>query len=68
VAKEALVKTTGAGISRGLQHLSVLPREANRVTLRNAIPDNMREITARWIEAPHAYSACVAWSTTPFAR
>ena len=68
VAKEALVKTTGTGISRGLQHLTVLPREADRVTLRGAIPDDMREITARWIEAPHAYSACVAWSTTLFAR
>lgn len=68
VAKEALVKTTGAGISRGLPHLTVLPREGSRVTLNNRIPDDMREIAAQWIEAPDAYSACVAWSTTPFAR
>jgi 4'-phosphopantetheinyl transferase len=61
-AKEALVKTTGVGITRGLQHLAVLPREGNRVTLRNAIAHDMREIAAQWIEAPHGYAACVAWS------
>lgn len=68
VAKEALVKTTGAGISRGLQHLTVLPREGSRVTLRNLIPDDMRAIAAQWLAAPEAYSACVAWSTATFAR
>ncbi|WP_176060587.1 4'-phosphopantetheinyl transferase superfamily protein [Paraburkholderia sp. BCC1876] len=68
VAKEALVKTTGAGISRGLQHLTVLPREGSQVTLSNRIPDDMREIAAQWIAAPDAYSACVAWSTATFAR
>lgn len=68
VAKEALVKTTGAGISRGLQHLTVLPREGSRVTLRNLIPDDMRAIAAQWLAAPDAYSACVAWSTATFAR
>ncbi|MFM0401381.1 4'-phosphopantetheinyl transferase family protein [Paraburkholderia aspalathi] len=68
VAKEALVKTTGVGITRGLQHLTVLPRESAEVTLRNEIPDDMREIAARWIEAPEAYAACVAWSTKTFTR
>ncbi|MGE8488549.1 MAG: 4'-phosphopantetheinyl transferase family protein [Paraburkholderia nemoris] len=68
VAKEALVKTTGVGIARGLQHLTVLPRDSAEVTLRNVIPDDMREITARWIAAPEAYAACVAWSTKTFTR
>ena len=62
-AKEALVKTTGAGITRGLQRLVVLPREDDCVTLRNTIPDDMREIAAQWVAAPHGYAACVAWST-----
>ncbi|PTR03256.1 4'-phosphopantetheinyl transferase [Paraburkholderia sp. GV068] len=66
-AKEALVKTTGAGIARGLQHLSVLPREGQRVTLRGPIPDDMRAIAAQWIAAPRGYAACVAWSSTPLA-
>jgi 4'-phosphopantetheinyl transferase len=68
VAKEALVKTTGVGITRGLQHLTVLPRDSAWVTLRNHIPDNMRDISARWIEAPDAYAACVAWSVSTFAE
>jgi 4'-phosphopantetheinyl transferase len=68
VAKEALVKTTGVGIARGLQHLTVLPRDSAEVTLRNVIPDDMREIAARWIAAPEAYAACVAWSTKTFTR
>ena len=67
-AKEALVKTTGVGITRGLQHLTVLPRDSVEVTLRNVIPDDMREIAARWIAAPEAYAACVAWSTKTFTR
>lgn len=67
VAKEALVKTTGVGITRGLQHLTVLPRDSVEVMLRNEIPDEMREIAARWIAAPEGYSACVAWSTKTFA-
>ncbi|WP_073428754.1 4'-phosphopantetheinyl transferase family protein [Paraburkholderia terricola] len=62
VAKEALVKTTGVGITRGLQHLTVLPRERTQVTLRNRIADDMREIAACWIAAPDGYAACVAWS------
>ncbi|RDK02771.1 4'-phosphopantetheinyl transferase family protein [Paraburkholderia lacunae] len=68
VAKEALVKTTGVGITRGLQHLTVLPRDSARVTLRNHIPDDMRAISARWIAAPEAYAACVAWSVSTFAE
>ncbi|WGS52176.1 4'-phosphopantetheinyl transferase superfamily protein [Paraburkholderia sp. D15] len=68
VAKEALVKTTGAGIARGLQHLAVLPREDAQVVLRNGIPDDMRDIAAQWIAAPQGYSACVAWSMTPFSH
>ncbi|WP_236002188.1 4'-phosphopantetheinyl transferase superfamily protein [Paraburkholderia elongata] len=68
VAKEALVKTTGVGITRGLQHLTVLPRDSAEVTLRNEVPDDMREIAARWIAAPEGYSACLAWSTKTFAR
>ena len=67
VAKESLVKTTGVGITRGLQHLTVLPRDSAEVTLRNEIPDDMREIAACWIAAPEAYAACVAWSTKTFA-
>lgn len=64
VAKEALVKTTGVGITRGLQHLTVLPRGGDgvTVTLRNPIPDDMRELAARWIAAPDTYAACLAWS------
>lgn len=62
VAKEALVKTTGVGITHGLQHLTVLPRESTRVTLRNRIPDDMREVGAHWLAAPGGYAACVAWS------
>jgi 4'-phosphopantetheinyl transferase len=64
VAKEALVKTTGEGIMRGLQHLTVLPREGAAVRLRDQIPDDMREIAAQWLEAPAAYAACLAWLTT----
>lgn len=66
VAKEALVKMTGAGITRGLQHLAVLPRDSMRVTLRKQIPDDMHEVGAHWLAAPQApegYAACVAWST-----
>ena len=66
VAKEALVKTTGAGITRGLQHLTVLPRESTRVTLRKQIPADMREVAAHWLAAPDSYAACVAWSVTAF--
>lgn len=66
VAKEALVKTTGAGIARGLQHLTVLPRDSAQVMLRNRTPDDMRDIAARWIGAPDAYAACVAWSVSAF--
>lgn len=68
VAKEALVKTTGVGITRGLQYLTVLPRDSVRVTLRNRIPDDMREIAARWIAAPAGYFACVAWLANTLAR
>ena len=68
VAKESLVKTTGVGITRGLQHLTVLPRDSMQVTLRNDIPDDMRKIAARWIAAPEGYAACVAWSTKTFVR
>jgi 4'-phosphopantetheinyl transferase len=68
VAKEALVKTTGVGVVEGLQHLSVLPRDTSRVTLRNAIPDGMRAISAHWLAAPDSYAACLAWSETPFSR
>ena len=67
VAKEALVKTTGVGITRGLQHLTVLPRDGLQVTLRKQIPDDMRELAAHWIAAPEGYVACVAWSTKTFA-
>lgn len=67
VAKEALVKTTGVGITGGLQHLTVLPRDSAEVTLRNKISDDMHEIAARWIVAPEAYAACAAWSTKTFA-
>ncbi|SDR40758.1 4'-phosphopantetheinyl transferase [Paraburkholderia fungorum] len=66
VAKEALVKTTGVGIIEGLQHLTVLPRDASRVILRNRIPHDMRVISAHWLAAPNAYAACLAWSETPF--
>lgn len=66
VAKEALVKTTGVGIVEGLQHLTVLPRDASRVTLRNRIPHDMRAISAHWLAAPDSYAACLAWSETPF--
>ena len=68
VAKEALVKTTGVGIIEGLQHLTVLPRDASRVSLRNRIPDDMRALSAHWLAAPDSYAACLAWSETPFAR
>jgi 4'-phosphopantetheinyl transferase len=62
VAKEALVKTTGVGITRGLQHVTVLPRESARVTLRKQIPTDLRDVAAHWLAAPERYAACVAWS------
>ncbi|WP_144107691.1 4'-phosphopantetheinyl transferase family protein [Paraburkholderia sp. BCC1886] len=62
VAKEALVKTTGAGIAHGLQHLTVLPREGREVTLRKQIPADMQTVAAHWITAPAGYAACLAWS------
>jgi 4'-phosphopantetheinyl transferase len=68
VAKEALVKTTGVGIVEGLQHLTVLPRDSSRVTLRNRIPDDMRAISAHWLVAPGSYAACLAWSETLLVR
>ncbi|MFL9868170.1 4'-phosphopantetheinyl transferase superfamily protein [Paraburkholderia fungorum] len=68
VAKEALVKTTGVGITRGLQHLTVLPRDGAQVILRNQIPDDVRELAARWIAAPAGYFACVAWSAKTFVQ
>lgn len=67
VAKEALVKTTGAGIGEGVQHLTVLPRETSRVSLRKRIPADMRTISAHWLAVPASYAACLAWSETPFA-
>ena len=66
VAKEALVKTTGVGITRGLQHLTVLPREGARVRLRKQISADIRDVAAYWLAAPDAYAACLAWSVIPF--
>jgi 4'-phosphopantetheinyl transferase len=63
VAKEALLKTTGVGVVRGLQHLTVLPREGAQVSLRAQVPDEARDLAATWLAAPAGYAACVAWST-----
>lgn len=63
VAKEALLKTTGVGVVRGLQHLTVLPREGTQVSLRGQVPDEARDLAATWLAAPLGYAACVAWST-----
>jgi 4'-phosphopantetheinyl transferase len=68
VAKEALVKTTGVGITRGLQNLTVLPRDGAQVTLRDHVPDDMRDLAGRWIAAPDTYAACLAWSVSGIAR
>ncbi|WP_144160399.1 4'-phosphopantetheinyl transferase family protein [Paraburkholderia sp. BCC1885] len=65
VAKEALLKTTGVGVVRGLQRLTVLPREGSRVTLRAEVPDEARNLSASWLAAPVGYAACVAWETSP---
>jgi len=64
VAKEALLKTTGVGVTRGLQRLTVLPRDGTRVVLRDQVPDEARDLSATWLAAPAGYAACVAWSTT----
>ncbi|HZZ12971.1 MAG TPA: 4'-phosphopantetheinyl transferase superfamily protein [Paraburkholderia sp.] len=63
VAKEALVKTTGAGIAQGLRRLTVLPRDGVTVKLRHHVPKAMRELSAQWIAASGAYAACLAWSS-----
>lgn len=68
VAKEALVKTTGVGISLGLQNLTVLPRDGDAVILRNRIPAGMHDLNAHWLTAPAGYAACLSWSTKPIAR
>ncbi|MFM0341635.1 4'-phosphopantetheinyl transferase family protein [Paraburkholderia fungorum] len=68
VAKEALVKTTGVGITRGLQKLTVLPRDGAQVRLRDHVPDDMRDLAGRWLAAPDAYAACLAWSVSGIAR
>jgi 4'-phosphopantetheinyl transferase len=63
VAKEALLKTTGVGVVRGLQRLTVLPREGTQVRLRDHVPDEARDLAATWLAAPAGYATCVAWST-----
>lgn len=64
VAKEALLKTTGVGVVRGLQRLTVLPRDGVRVALRDEVPDEAHDLAATWLAAPADYAACVAWSMT----
>ncbi|MEW6341912.1 MAG: 4'-phosphopantetheinyl transferase superfamily protein [Paraburkholderia sp.] len=64
VAKEALLKTTGVGVVRGLQRLTVLPRDGVRVALRDDVPDEVHGLAASWLAAPAGYAACVAWSMT----
>ncbi|MGF6773697.1 4'-phosphopantetheinyl transferase [Paraburkholderia sp. GAS199] len=64
VAKEALVKTTGVGIARGLQHLSVLPRESTAFWLRAHVPEGMRDLQGCWLPAPQTYAAGLAWSAS----
>jgi 4'-phosphopantetheinyl transferase len=63
VAKEALLKTSGVGVVRGLRHLTVLPRDGVRVSLHDPVPDEARDLAATWLAAPAGYAACVAWST-----
>jgi 4'-phosphopantetheinyl transferase len=66
VAKEALVKTSGVGISIGLRSLTVLPRDSDEVRLRKRIPGEMHNLAACWVAAPEGYAACLGWSGTTF--
>jgi 4'-phosphopantetheinyl transferase len=62
VAKEALLKTTGVGVVRGLPRLTVLPRDGERVIVRDPLPEEARDLSAGWLAAPSGYAACLAWS------
>ena len=64
VAKEALLKTSGVGVVRGLQRLTVLPRDGARVSPRDRVPDEACGLAGMWLAAPAGYAACIAWSTT----
>ena len=49
-----------SGIGRTI--VETLAREGAQVNLRNATPDDLRDIRAQWLDVPEGYAACLAWS------
>ncbi|WP_246174178.1 4'-phosphopantetheinyl transferase family protein [Paraburkholderia hayleyella] len=64
VAKEALLKAAGVGITEGLNIAPLYPRrgEQERVEWRAATQARWPGFAACWVAAPEGYCACLAWS------
>ncbi|MBN3767786.1 4'-phosphopantetheinyl transferase superfamily protein [Burkholderia sp. Ac-20365] len=62
VAKEALLKAAGVGISEYLTQLTVLPRDVHGFVPRPQRPAAIDNLDAAWTHAPQGYAACIAWS------
>ena len=62
VAKEALLKAAGVGISEHLTQLTVFPARIDGFVPDTQRPDAIRNLLAAWIQAPQGYAACIAWS------
>ncbi|MBN3754896.1 4'-phosphopantetheinyl transferase superfamily protein [Paraburkholderia sp. Tr-20389] len=65
VAKEALLKAVGVGISEHLTQLTVLPSCIGGFVPRKQRPLAVRTFLAAWTQAPQGYAACIAWSESP---
>ncbi|HWT37505.1 MAG TPA: 4'-phosphopantetheinyl transferase superfamily protein [Paraburkholderia sp.] len=61
VAKEALLKAAGVGISEHLTQLTVLPRRVDGFVPDTQRPDAVQNLQAAWLQAPQGYAACIAW-------
>ncbi len=62
VAKEALLKAAGVGISEHLTQLTVLPRGVLEHVPHASRPPAVQSLDAAWTQAPQGYAACIAWS------
>lgn len=62
VAKEALLKAAGVGISEHLTQLTVLPPDTCGFVPRAPRPAAVEHLDAAWTQAPQGYAACIAWS------
>lgn len=64
VAKEALLKADGRGISAGLTEFSVAGDDDRKPLMRgdSGTAVALRRFSAQWIRVFEEYSACIAWS------